>query len=213
MLTLSHALERLRRDLGDTDPVNAQWSHDDLERHLARALRELSHHIPREMKTTLQTTVNSRDVSVATLTSRISIQAVEWPTGEYPPKYVRWSLWQDTLTLLVDAAPTTVEDLNIYWHGGHTLDPSGSTVPEPAEDLLVLGAAGYAAEEAAARATNQVNTGGRDVARQYAAQARTALEEFRVELQKRGVHGSLRTSRFFVPAAPIPTQDTDPGPP
>lgn len=213
MLTLSMALERLRRDLGDTDPVNALWSSEDLERHLRHALREFSEHIPREMKTTLSTTAGSREISLATLTDRVRLVAVEWKTGKYPPEYQRFAVWQDTLTLLVDPAPTAVENVNVYWHALQDITPEGSTIPAWAEDLLVLGAVGYAAQEATTRATNQVNTGGSDVAKQYAAQARTALAQFSTELGKRGVHGSVRSSRFYVPAAPLPTQDTDPGPP
>lgn len=141
------------------------------------------------------------------------IVAVEWKTGKYPAEYQRWSLWQNTLTLSVDPAPTAVENVNIYWHAHHTIDPAGTTLPEWSEDLLVLGATGYAAQEASTRAINQVNQGGTDVARQYADQARSALDRFRSELRQRGVKGSVRTSTLYVPAAPIPTQDTDPGPP
>jgi len=213
MLTLNHALERLRRDLGDTDSVNALWSSEDLERHLRHALRELSEHIPREMKTVLTTTAGSRDISLPSLTDRIALVAVEWKTGTYPPEYQRFAVWQDTLTVLVDPAPTTVEDVNIYWHALHDINPEGSTIPAWAEDLLILGAVGHAASEAAARAINTVNQGGDSVDQQYGAMARDALQRFRAELRRRGIKGSVRTFRFFTPAAPMATQDSDPGPP
>ena len=73
--------------------------------------------------------LNIPDISIATLTDRTRIVAVEWPTGSYPPEYVRWSLWEDTLTLLTDAAPTAPEDVKVYWHAHHTLQPDGSTLP------------------------------------------------------------------------------------
>ena len=55
MTTLNQFLERLRRDLADTDPANAQWSDHDLGRHLQHALTDCSHAIPLELSTTLQT--------------------------------------------------------------------------------------------------------------------------------------------------------------
>ena len=51
------------------------------------------------------------------------------------------------------------------------------------------------------------------MASRYTAQARVLLDRFRSELRKRGTQGSLRTDTLYVPAAPIPTQDTDRGPP
>lgn len=212
MFTLNHALERVRRDLGDTDPVNALWSSEDLERHLRHALREFSEHIPREMKTTLTTTADSREISLATLTDRVGLVAVEWKTGKYPPEYQRFAVWQDTLTLLVDPAPTAVENVNVYWHALHDITPEGSTVPAWAEDLLILGAVGHAASEAAATAINTVNQGGDDVDRQYRTMARDALQRFHSELRRRGIKGGVRTFRLFTPAAPVATQDSDPGP-
>ena len=70
---------------------------------------------------------------------------------------------------------------------------------------LVLGATGYAAQEAATLSTNKVNQDGGAVARQYSAQARMLLQQFRAELPKRGARGSVRTGTLYVPAAPIPT--------
>jgi len=213
MFTLNHALERLRRDLGDTDAVNALWSNEDLERHLRHALRELGEHVPREMKTTLSTTAGSRDISLVPLSDRVGILAIEWKTGKYPPEYQRFAVWQDTLTLLVDPAPTAVENVNVYWHALHDINPEGSTIPAWAEDLLILGAVGHAASEAGTRAINTVNQGGDDVDRQYSTMARDALQRFRAELRRRGVKGGVHTFRFFTPAAPMATQDSDPGPP
>lgn len=212
MLTLGMAMERVRRDLGDTDVVNAVWSGEDLERHLRRAVREISLEVPREMKAVLQTTAGSRDVSVASLMGRVGILAVEWPVGEYPARYVRWSVWQETLTLLVDGAPTATENVNVLWHGVHSLEPDGSSVPGWAEELVVLGGVGYALEEASVRAVNDVNLGGSLVAREYARQAVRALGEFREGIQRRGIRGSVRVSRFYVPAAPLARQDADWGP-
>lgn len=211
-MTLNQAIERLRRDLGDTDVANAMWTEADLARHLTHALADLSRELPRQMKSILTTTANSRDLSVATLAGRLAIVAVEWPAGEYPPHYVRWSLWQDSLTLLVPGAPAAAENVAVYWHTPHLLDPAGTTVPDDATDLLIQGALGYAAQEASSRAINAANTGGPAVPDRYAALGATALQAFRAELKRRSALGSLRTRVLYGADAPIRSQSTDPGP-
>ncbi len=210
MSTLGHFLERLRRDLGDTDPANAVWSTDALERHLQHALAGVSGAVPRQMLTTLTATPHSRTLDVSGLTQRLAIVAVEWPVGEYPPEYVRFSLWQDTLTLLVASPPSGADPVNVSWHALHTLDPAGTTLPAWAEDLLVAGAAGYAAQEMIASTAGAV-TVSIDALRHYQHLA-GGLKDFRAELRRRSARGSLRTARLYVPDRPILTQTTDPGP-
>ena len=97
---------RVRRDLHDEDAQNYRWTDNELDRHIQRALDEASVASPREMKSTLTTTVGSRDLSLASLTNLVSVEATEYPTDIYPPSYVRFSVWTGTLTLLVDSLPT-----------------------------------------------------------------------------------------------------------
>src|SRR5207244_1895770 len=100
---------------------------------------------------------------VASLTNLIDIEAVEWPTGEFPPARVGWSEWQTTITLDVVAAPTSVQNVNVYWTKVHTLDGSGSTMPVAHEELIAAGGAAYAALDWTSFAINRINTGGGDV--------------------------------------------------
>ena len=83
---------RLRRDLRDTDPANERWPDGALDRHIERALRELSLAAPLETTATLGTVAGSRDLSVAALTDRVSIDDVEYPAGLYPPSRPPFSL-------------------------------------------------------------------------------------------------------------------------
>ncbi|MBI2887418.1 MAG: hypothetical protein HYY02_09435 [Chloroflexi bacterium] len=210
--TLTTIRARVRQDLHDEDASNYRWTDAVLDRHIAHALRELSWSIPREQKSTLTTTAGSRDISVSSLTDLLRVHAVEWPTGQYPPLYVRFSLWQTTLTLLVSGAPSGVENVNVYWHQLHTLDGSTSTLPTWSEDLLAMGAAGYAAQDWASFAINRVNVGGQETAADYERLAHVALATFKAELRRSGLQGSLRSAAFYLPDAPKPTQSTDPGP-
>ena len=79
-------------------------------------MRELSQVWPRERKSALVTTPGSRELAFAgQQQSLVRIEAVEWPVGRYPPAYVQWPLYQDTLTLLTEQAPGGAEDVAVYW--------------------------------------------------------------------------------------------------
>ena len=212
MLTLNQAIERLRRDLGDIDVATAAWSTDQLQRHLEHAMADISLEIPVEQSTTLTTTADSRDVSLATLSRLIKVVSLEWPTGNYPPTYVRFSVWGTTATMLVPAAPSAAENVTVRWQQLHTIDPSGATLPEWAEELTIMGAAGYAAEELAAGTANTVNTGGQGAPQRYHQMAMEKLAAFHQALRAHGDKGGIRTHSMYTPAEPRPSQSTEPGP-
>src|SRR3989304_4824206 len=134
---------RLRQELHDEDSANYRWTDAVLNRHIDRAVRELSAVWPRERKTTAQTAAGSREVSVP-LDQLVRIEAVESPTGEWPPAFVQWQLYGSVLTLLLESAPAAVADVNVYWGQLHAVDATQSTLPTAAEDAGVTGAGGPA---------------------------------------------------------------------
>lgn len=202
---------RVRQDLHDEDSSNYRWTTAVLQRHIDRALRELSHAIPSEQKSTLSTVAGTRDISFSSLTDLIRIVAVEYPTGNYPPTYVPFSIWQTTLTLLIDSAPSAIANVYVYWHKLHALATT-TTLETWTQDILVAGAAGYAALDWASYSANRINLGGDPTYQHYKDFADTALAYFHAELRRVGLSGSLRTSRMYTPTEPRQSQSTDPGP-
>ena len=166
-MNISEMRDRVRRDLHDEDVQNQRWTDAELDRHIQRAVGEFSLSVPLEAKTTLSTTADSRDLSIAGLADLVAVEAVEYLVGSYPPTYVPFSVWLSTLTMLIDSAPGAVEDVNVYYTKLHTLDDTTSTLPARFEDVAATGAAAYAALEWASFATNRVNVGGQDVWRDY----------------------------------------------
>ena len=209
--TIDAARARLRVDLDDLDPTAYRWTDAELERHINHALNRMSWEMPRELSSTLTTTAGSRDVSLVALEPRIRVSRVEYPSGNYPPTYVRFSLWGDRLTLLVDNPPT-VEDLVVYWLAAHVLDQSRSSLDGPLIDVLLDGAAAYAASQMASYVTERVSSGGPGADRDYAAFSTRKMRAFDQALRHHGTHASLRTSMLYTPDDPAPTQDSDPGP-
>jgi hypothetical protein len=194
----------VRKDLHDEDSAAFLWTDAVLDRHITRAVREYSIEAPLEQKTTLQTTAGTRDISVTSLTGRVDIAAVEWPAGEYPPCYVPFSMWHDTLTLDVIAAPSAAEDVAVYWLKVHTLDATSSTVPAAHDELIAAGAAGYAALDWTSFAVNRINSGGDGVQARYARLADERLKYFHAEIRRLGRWGRVRSRRLYATDAPSP---------
>ena len=212
MSSLSTVRAAVRKDLHDEDSAAYKWTDAVLQRHIERALREYSMVSPLEQKTTLATASNSRDVDVSTLTPRIRIVAAEYPAGEYPPAFVPFSLWGDTLTLDLVGAPSGTPDVNVYWHKVHTINGS-VTYPAADDDILATGAAAYAALDWASFATNRVNTGGENVWGRYVEFGRERLAQFHEQLRGLPAASQLKTSRLYAPLEQrLRSQTTDPGP-
>lgn len=184
----------------------------ELDRHIQHAVREFSLAVPLEAKTVLTATAGSRDLSISALADLVAIEAVEHPSGRYPPSYVRFSVWVSTLTLLVDSTPAGGESVNVFWAKLHTIDATSSTVPAQFEDVIADGAGGYAALEWASFSTNRVNVGGRDVWREYLVWGQERLAEFQRALARYRRRNAVRARRLYAPASPPVDQAAVTGP-
>jgi hypothetical protein len=212
MSNLATIRAAVRIDLQDEDAGNQRWPDATLDRHIKRALRDYSLVSPLEQKSTLQTAANSRDVDVSSLTPRVRIVAAEYPAGEYPPSYVPFSLWGDTLTLDLTAAPAGTPNVAVYWHKVHSINGTVS-FPSTHDDLIATGAAGYAALEWASFSSNRLNVGGDEVWGRYMEFANARLAAFREQLRRLPEAARARTSRLYSPVdARLTSQSTDPGP-
>lgn len=198
MTTLSDIRTRVRKDLHDTDAGSYRWSDTQLDRHIEHAIADLDMEAPRELTATLATAEGSRDLSLASLTGMVSMEAVEYPLNQYPPSYVRFSRWGDSLTLLVAAEPDG-GDAKVYYTATHVLDGSGSTIPPALEDALAMAAAGYAAVELASGSINTVTTGA-GVPAEYAKWGQAWLTAWRQLLRQHSRRNRVRSDRMYVPA-------------
>lgn len=201
----------VRRDLHDEDEANYRWSDDELDRHIAHAVKEFSQAIPYEQKATIATTSGSREIDISTITDRIMVEAVEYPVDKFPKRYQRFSLWADTLTLLGDEVPDG-SNTYIYYGKLHTLDADTSTIPAEHEDLIATGAGGYAAIEWAAYAINRVNVGGTITPREFLSWGREKLNFFKQELKRLGRKNRVRISQLYKPYYLPVSKTTDYGP-
>jgi hypothetical protein len=187
----------VRRDLHDEDDADYRWTDDELDRQIARAVKELSEALPLEQKASLNTTGGSWEIQVGSLANRVTIDRVEYPVGRFPASCPRFSVWNEVLTLLDGDLPDGSQ-CHIYYGKLHTLDSSGSTIPAQYEDLVAGGACGYAAEQAAVDAVNRVNLGGDLTPGQWRTWGNEKLAFFRSELRRLGRRNRLRVRRLYI---------------
>ena len=144
---------------------------------------------------------------LSTCADRLSIEAVEYPVDQYPAVYAPFSVWADTLTLLVDELPDG-DNCYIHWTKPHSIGAT-QTFAAQHNALVASGAAGYAALELASYGTDRVNVDPAAVER-YRNWGEARLAEFRAKLARIG--RKVRVRRLYVPAEPKPSQSTDWGP-
>jgi len=210
-MNLSDMRTIVRRDLHDEDAGNYRWTNDELDRHIAHALKEFSEALPYEQKATKATTADSREIDISAITDRIMVEAVEYPVDKFPKRYQRFSLWADIVTLLGTEVPDG-SNAYIYYGKLHTLDVSTSTIPTKYEDLVATGACGYAAVEWAAYSVNRANVGGATTPSVFLTWGRVRLGEFKDELKRLGRRNKVRVRSLYKPYHPVVSKTTDYGP-
>ena len=196
-MILSEMITAVRRDLHDEDASNYRWTDTVLTRHIAHAVTDFSQAIPLEDTALIATTPGSREISIATLTTRVLVEAVEYKTGQFPHAYQRFSLWLDALTLLSDEIPDG-SNAKVYYGKLHTLGAT-STIPPMFDNIVALGSTGFALVEWAAYAVNRVNVGGEATARTYRLEGEARLNRFRNELKRLGRHSRVRVRQLYTP--------------
>jgi len=186
---------RLRVDLAE--PSADRWTDNDLDRHIQHAVRDLNRVAPRELVDTTFTIPDpaSRELDITELAGLTRVITVEYPVGGYPRRLRHFELWGSTLTLLTDTMPEAGAPVTVYYTARHTVDSSSSTLPHNLEDLVLLGAAGYALLGYLAATHNRITIGDGRTSEELRAHANDLLMQFRQDLT------ALKRERHHVVAA------------
>ncbi|MCX6010505.1 MAG: hypothetical protein NTW48_10890 [Chloroflexi bacterium] len=195
-MTLTDMRTLVRRDLKDEDNSNYRWQDNEIDRAIARAVAELSRYVPREMKATIATTAGSREIAMTSLTDRVSVDRVEFPVGETPRSFQRFSVYSDIITFIGDVEGDG-NNCYIYWGKVHTLDGSTGTIPSYLEDVLALGAAAYAVLAQTQYRTDTAGFGGERADTDYQSWGTVILKEFKAQLKRFGRGRKLKISQFY----------------
>jgi hypothetical protein len=165
MSTLSAITANVAADLKDT--ANAIWTPEELTRAVRWALHELSWAVPRRASATIAAVEGVREYGLAAagITDALFITEVWHPYSagapEYPPRGAAWRLLDDdTLFLDVDTV-LAGEGIRVFYARPQAIEgldgAAASTLTPEQEELVTLGAAGYAALQRAQDSIGQVN--------------------------------------------------------
>lgn len=184
MSDLTDLLERTAIDLRDIP--HTTWSTDELTGHLRRALHELGLVAPEKAVLTVTPSAGSRELSVVSLGDIVSITDIWYPYDAEEPAYPasrpawRW-LASHTIELLIDEPPNGSLPARIFYERRRTIDgldgDTATTLDDYQEQLLVLGATAFAAEQLALVRTGAV-TVAETTPEQLAAWARQRRQAF-----------------------------------
>jgi hypothetical protein len=194
-MNISEMITLVRRDLKD-EATPYQWSDDELTRHISRAVTELSEKLPLPAKAILPTMSGSRELDISSLANRIMVRAVEYPIDRSPASYQRFSVWGNNLTVISGPEPDGT-NCAVYYGVPHIIDDSGSTLPAKYDDLVAIGACGYAAVSLAAATVNKVNVGGKTASKEYRTWGNERLVIFRERLKQLGRRQRVRSQQLF----------------
>jgi hypothetical protein len=145
------------------------WSSGELERAIRRALREYSDVCPYRADVVIELEEDGREVDLSDVGELAGVERVWYPydatSPDWPPRWREFACGAGgVLTLLVSPAPTAGESLMVYYWTPHRLSGLDSatetTLPAADEEIVALGAAGYAALEKSRAAVGQVNVSG-----------------------------------------------------
>ncbi len=165
MSTLTQLVDNIAADLKDTG--NVAWSADELKRAVRWALHELSWAAPRRGTATIIARESTREYSLAAagVTGLLFITEVWYPYDEedpaYPPQSVPWRLLDDDTLWLDVASVTGGETIRLFCAQPQTVSgldgAAATTLSTEQEELVCLGAAGYAALQRAQESIGRVN--------------------------------------------------------
>lgn len=168
MSTLTQIIDNVAADLKDT--ANATWSAAELTRAVRWALHELSWATPRRAAATFAASDGVREysLSAAGVGDMLFLTEVWHPYAagdpEYPPRAVAWRLLDDDTLFLDTVQVNGGEGIRVFYARAHTLEgldgAAVTTLSAEQEELVCLGAAGYAALQRAQEAIGQVNVSG-----------------------------------------------------
>lgn len=189
--TFSEFETAVRSDLNDAG--EATWTDAEIARAIRKALFAYSHVKPAEAIGTIALQDDGREISLSTLTGLIDVHRVWWPYEAdkpgYPPRWVRFQLWDDNATLFIDekSEPQSGDVVRVFYTKLHTINgldgENVTTVPTEDEELIILGATAYAAIQKTRKVIDQINVSERTPAR-WSQWGMRRLSEFRRALAR-----------------------------
>lgn len=132
------------------------YNQEDIDEAIRWALHRYSEISPAQSVTALTLSATGREIDISPITNYQQIYRVWWPytsgDPEYPPRWKEFNLWPNNVLFLDDEQePSTADVVRIWYSKMRTLNgldgASVTSLPGEDETLIVIGAAGFAAQE------------------------------------------------------------------
>lgn len=126
--TYAQVIDLAEQILEDTG--NANFGSTELELLIQTCLEEIAEYRPRKVKETTTTTASSRDITLSAENKRDLIRligkendtpSVEYPVDQDPPSYHNIMRFGDIITLVLDNAPSSADDVYLFLAKKHVL--------------------------------------------------------------------------------------------
>jgi hypothetical protein len=165
--TLTTLRDQVEQVLNDT--TNAVFTTGEIDAAIRRALADLTAYAPARAIATLTLAASGREINLASLATLITVERVWWEytsaSPEYPPRWRDFEQWAGPLLWINDGAePATGDVLRIFYTAAHTLTgldaAAVTTLPDDQAQLVVTGAAGYAAQSRSLEVSGTLNVDG-----------------------------------------------------
>lgn len=118
--TRAEIIDEIEQELQDTS--NDIWTAAELGIILDHSLREISKYVPYQVKETVTTTADSRELDLSDITDLIGIEKLEYKVDQDPQEFKGWEIFGDTLTMECDTAPDDTYNVYLYCRKIHHLD-------------------------------------------------------------------------------------------
>jgi len=162
---MTFTLTLLRTDvLADLRDAGTNWSNAQIDRAIGQALGVYNLANPRQVTHAL-TGISLRTITLSAAApgglgatdyaALVNVESVEYPIAEWPPRYVRFSVFGAVLTMDVDAVPVAAA-VNVQALLTHSLGATG-TIEDADRELMAVGAARYALLQYIGDASESVN--------------------------------------------------------
>ena len=157
-MNLTEMRARTREDLQDTDPATYHWTNHQVDEAIQRCVEEYSMAAPIEQLSDIPTTADQAELDITPLTDMLSIESIEFPIDQRPPRMQRFTFWADR-AFMEDEGDG--EDARVKWLRSHDLTAVSTTIPGKHQEIIILGATGYLAMSRAAYTVDRASIAGR----------------------------------------------------
>ncbi len=179
---------RAREDLQDTDAATYQWTDDQVDGAIQRAVHEYSIAAPIEKMDDITTTLDDKELDISSLTGLLKIESIEHPIDRSPRYYQRFARWAGRV-FMTDKGDGN--NARVKWLKEHALDAASTTIPAEHEEIIVLGATGYLAMSASVHVVDRANIAGRYGTRGFRAWGQDRLQRY--DAQRKAIAHDRRT--------------------